>query len=66
MGSRPILYDQSLYIYRDTNRKDRVWKDVSLEMGEIGKKYYLLLLLLLLLFSMYVLIFKLISVLNDC
>ncbi|CAL8342230.1 unnamed protein product [Arctogadus glacialis] len=34
VGSRPILYDQSLYTYRDTTLKDRAWQDVSLEVGE--------------------------------
>ena len=49
VGSRPILYDQSLYTYRDTTLKDRAWQDVSLEVGETGNMY---------LFSMYVLLFK--------
>ncbi|KAK0139800.1 Transcription factor Adf-1 [Merluccius polli] len=34
VGNRPILYDQSLYTYRDTNRLDLVWREVSLEVGE--------------------------------
>ncbi|CAL8300659.1 unnamed protein product [Boreogadus saida] len=34
VGSRPILYDQSMYTYRDTTLKDRAWQDVSLEVGE--------------------------------
>ena len=32
VGNRAILYDQSLY--RDTNRRDLVWREVSLEVEE--------------------------------
>ena len=36
VGNRPILYDQSLYTYRDTNRRDLAWRESSLEVGEPG------------------------------
>ncbi|KAK0134395.1 hypothetical protein N1851_030052 [Merluccius polli] len=31
VGNHPILYDQSLYTYRDTNRRELAWREVSLE-----------------------------------
>ena len=34
VGNRAILYDQSLY--RDTNRRDLAWRELSLEVGEPG------------------------------
>ena len=36
VGNRSILYDQSLYTYRDTNRRDLAWRELSLELGEPG------------------------------
>ncbi|CAL8319202.1 unnamed protein product [Arctogadus glacialis] len=35
VGSRPILYDQSMYTYMDTTLKDRAWQDVSLERDHL-------------------------------
>ena len=60
VGSRPILYDQSMYTYRDTTLKDRAWQNVSLEVGETGNMYF---------FSDYfqcMYYFSNESVLNDC
>ncbi|KAK0143112.1 Transcription factor Adf-1 [Merluccius polli] len=34
VGNHPILYDQSLYTYRDTNLREMAWREVSLEVGE--------------------------------
>ena len=42
VGNRPILYDQSLYRYRDTNRRYLAWGEVSLEVGEPGNIMFLI------------------------
>ena len=41
VGSRPILYDQSMFTYRDIRLKNRAWQDVLLEVGETGNMYFL-------------------------
>ena len=41
VGNRPILYDSTLYTYRDTNRRDLAWREVSLEVGEPGNIIFL-------------------------
>ncbi|ROL45238.1 hypothetical protein DPX16_17849 [Anabarilius grahami] len=34
VGNHPVLYDQSLYTYLDTNRRDQAWKEVAETVGE--------------------------------
>ncbi|KAL3054427.1 hypothetical protein OYC64_006709 [Pagothenia borchgrevinki] len=29
VGNHPVLYDQSLFTYRDTNRRSQAWREVA-------------------------------------
>jgi hypothetical protein len=37
----PILYDKSLQEYKDTDKKDRVWKEVSDKLNLTGKSTFI-------------------------
>ncbi|RXN10844.1 transcription factor Adf-1-like protein [Labeo rohita] len=34
VGNHPVLYDQSLFMYRDSYRRDQAWKEVAEAVGE--------------------------------
>ncbi|KAL0159475.1 hypothetical protein M9458_043200 [Cirrhinus mrigala] len=36
VGNHPVLYDQSLFMYRDSYRRDQAWKEVAEAVGESG------------------------------
>ena len=36
VGNHPVLYDQSLFTYRDTNRRSQAWREMAETVGETG------------------------------
>ena len=36
VANNPVFYDQSLYSYRDTNRRNHAWREVAEAVGEAG------------------------------
>ena len=37
VGNHPVLYDQSLFTYRDTNRRSQAWREVAETVGHTGR-----------------------------
>jgi len=37
VGNHPVLYDQSLFTYRDINRRSQAWREVAETVGETGR-----------------------------
>ena len=37
VANHPVLYDQSLFTYRDTNRRNQAWREVAETVGETGR-----------------------------